>query len=224
MPGLRAGQPLRYYGIHKALSLKYLRTQYRKKFSAEDLDTFGEQASSTFSYEPGFFNSVYIILSSTQQDEKYVSNVSVNRYDNTGADPQLVQANLVGQEHLPQLTTNINTGNSPGVPGRSAGLPQATMGGRYVPAPVGPMFGIRGNSTVKVIHSVEAIRRSVPLHTAALTNSLQEQIDALVEHTHMIKHPYNHRKSESSEPIIHSDTDEEPDMIPNPKKSLNRVD
>lgn len=206
MPALRAGTKLKHFRIDKSLSLKYLRTQYRKKYNAEDMDTFGEQASSTFSYEPGFFNSVYIILSAVQQDEKYISNVSVNRYDNTIADTpavppfvngQLIQGNLLGQEHLPQIALNINSGNSPGVDGRSAGLPPTCMGGRYIPEAVGPMFGIRGNSTVKVVHSVEAIRRSVPLITGQLVQTLQDQINDLTSQIGAMQTEYDEEHPDS---------------------------
>lgn len=223
MHGLRVGQKIKYHKINKALSLKYLRTQYRKKFSAEDMDTFGEQASSTFSYEPGFFNSVYVILSSTLTDEKYVSNVSVNRYVESSPTPDPATDPMLGQEHIPQLALNINSGNSPGVSGASAGFPQTTMGGRYLPPPVGAMFGIRGTSTVKVIHSVEAIRRSVPLHTSSQLKTLQEQIDELTsqvgalaadheedigelkddhtDHLHEVEHPNGNWTAMTSTPV-----------------------
>jgi hypothetical protein len=159
IPGIRPGTRIRMVDISHKCSMSYLRTQYRKQYNASSMSTIGTQAKPSFilAEDGKFFNSCFLLVSSTCIDDQYIADVSVEK--DTGTNPEYL-------ERMPQIATYP-----------PVGIPATVDSGKYKPVAVGAQFGISG--TVSVFHRVSAIRRSIGSATADAILDLQSQLNSL---------------------------------------------
>lgn len=159
LPGIRPGTRMFMQDISGSHSCRFLRTQFRKIYNANSMATLGTQAKPTYmrSEDGEFFNSCFLIVSSTCVDDQYVADVSVEK--DTGTNPEYL-------ERMPQLATYP-----------PVGIPATVGSGNYKPIATGAQFGIAGS--VSVTHRVQAIRRAIGSATASALTELQDQLDAL---------------------------------------------
>lgn len=155
MPGIRGGTKLKYYDIKKSLSLNYLRSQYRKTYNANSMATIGLQSLPSFGLaDDGFFNSVYIVVSSTLTTDKYISTCSIEK--GTGTNPENTETGI------PQIASYPPVGLT------ETGF--QTIGD-------GAQFGISGR--IGVFSSVKETARTIGGAQIAALESLQNQINKL---------------------------------------------
>lgn len=154
LPGLRAGTKQVFKTLSKRLTLNYLRSQYRKTYNATSMGTLGTQATPSFGLaDDGFFNAVYIIVSSTLTTDTYVSTVEVEK---NATNPETKETGI------PQVASYPPTG--------------LTADG-FVTIGRGAQFGIQG--TVTVHHRVKETQRAIGHVTASQLQSLTDQIAEL---------------------------------------------
>ena len=126
------------------------------------MGTLGIQASPSFGLaDDGFFNAVYIIVSSTLTTDTYVSTVEVEK---NATNPETKETGI------PQIANYPPTGIT------TAGY--QTIGR-------GAMFGVQG--TVTVNHRCKEVQRAVGHAEAAQLSNLQEQINTLKLETEKTK-------------------------------------
>lgn len=154
MPGLRGGTKQQFHTLSKSLTLNYLRSQYRKTYNANNMGTLGIQASPSFGLaDDGFFNAVYIIVSSTLTTDTYVATVEVEK---NATNPETKETGI------PQIATYPPTGLD------NVGYTQIGNGAH---------FGVQG--TVTVNHRVKETQRAIGHAESAQLSLLQQQIDDL---------------------------------------------
>lgn len=177
--------------IRKKINLNLSRSTCRRTSSATESALLGEMLKPTFEIDStgAMFNNVFVVATSKCVDDQLVRTAVSTLYTNVAGELTSSASHM-----YPQLATANDARH---------GVSQFRYGG-----------------TIGIKHYVRDISRGVSSHSSLLlASTLQKQIDALALHTHYVK-----KHGESSEPILdsdhsnHSETDEEPDMIPNPKK------
>ncbi|AXQ66164.1 MAG: putative capsid protein [Cressdnaviricota sp.] len=154
MPGIRGGTKLQHFTIKKSLNLNYLRSQYRKTYNANSMATLGLQATPSFGLaEDGFFNSVYIVVSSTLTTDKYISTCSIEK---NATNPEQLETGI------PQVANYPPVGLSE--------IGYQTVGR-------GAQFGIGGK--IGVFHCVKETARTIGTAEITALKALQDQIDEL---------------------------------------------
>jgi len=154
LPGLRAGTKQTFKNVSKHLTLNYLRSQYRKTYNATSMGALGTQAKPSFGLaDDGFFNAVYIIVSSTLTTDTYVATVETE-----------------------QNATNPETKET-GIPQINTYPPVGLTTGTYQTIGAGAKFGIQG--TVTVNHRVKETQRAIGHVTASQLQVLTDQINQL---------------------------------------------
>ena len=160
MEGLKLNGKFKTYNIRGSKSLNYLRSQYRRSWNANNIATLGNQATTslTLSEDFSFFNSVFLVLSCSAVDDRYVASVCVEKGTPGGGAPEYF-------ENMPQVCE-----------GFPIGIPATVEAGKY--DTIGAcQFGIGGY--VKVYRGVRDLKRVISGSVSTEIQALKNEIKLL---------------------------------------------